>query len=144
METESSDRSSLGCSQDTERSLTKDIWKYLQSCIIRSVALGCSGKYARHNEMTEKEKQKRLDECAYKTQAEAANSTHLRIIREWKVVFIFPLVFPSTCLLQQMINFGVQECVFGCLVFSFAGLWPLTRADHQSASETHQTCAYLN
>lgn len=47
-------------------SLTKDIWKYLQRCIIRSVALGCSGKYSRHNVMTEKKEKKQLDERSQK------------------------------------------------------------------------------
>lgn len=44
--------------------------------------------------MTEEEEKKRLDERLQNMETpEAANTTHLKIIREGKGIFIFPSVF---------------------------------------------------
>lgn len=110
--------------------LTKDIWKYLQRCIIRSVALGCSGKYSQHNVMTEKKEKKQLDERSQKKWAQGApEPANLRLIREWKGIFMFPSAFPSWCLLQQMINLEFSHV---CSLFSLQLPWVVTLDPNRS------------
>lgn len=78
--------------------------------------------------MTEKEEKKRLDERLQNMQTthsapELVNTTHLKIITERKGIFIFPSVFPSTCLLQLMINLEFRNV---CSLFSLQLPWVVT------------------